>query len=458
MFKTDKVAPFKAVCDWLHDEHKVPRQEHFDEIVANIYSRPANQCIGAHTDQNPLLGETSDILSLSMGAAGVFFWHPSLTGQLRGWNAKEAARHATERAAGLWGCVPLLPGDLFLATGTFQKHLVHGALSYRDAANVDGVLSKWSTCSDARRVLESAEYREYFDETVPQEDRSVMTFRRIVNHRHDCPELVRQSEDEACVDVAKMVRSFSVGSASSTVAPLAEWDPKLPKSESVWAHPKGPTQEERAVAALELDRQRPFFARDASSTVAPLAPEEVPAWDPQFPESRGVFARPVFRGGATQEERAAAPELERGDRQQHDVIPKAENTPTPPSRSSHGQDTSDASAPRPKLRLVQQPQLTPRLPQPRDDDAVSPKEVGQEECEEQVEEAEKFMRSCREKIGQLEDMLEGAQPDTHVEIHQLLVELTTKMRDCARVQNIAECRLEVAAPLYLIFKMIIPVM
>ena len=127
------------------------------------------------------------------------------------------------------------------------------------------------------------------------------------------------------------------------------------------------------------------------------------------------------------------------------MIPKAE-------------DTSDASAPRPQLRLFQQPQLTPRLPQPRDDDAVSPKEVGQAECQEQVEEAEKFMRSCREKIGQLQDMSEEVQPENRVEYHQLLVELTTKMRDCARVQNIVECRLEVAAPLYLIFKMIIPVM
>ena len=144
VFKTDKVAPFKAVCEWLHDVHKVPRQEHFNEIVANIYSRPKNQSIGAHTDQNPLLGETSDILSLSMGAAGVFFWHPSQTGQLRGWGKKELDRHAREREQGFHGCVPLLPGDLFLATGTFQKHLVHGALSYRDAANVYGVLSKWA--------------------------------------------------------------------------------------------------------------------------------------------------------------------------------------------------------------------------------------------------------------------------------------------------------------------------
>ena len=43
-------------------------------------------------------------------------------------------------------------------------------------------------------------------------------------------------------------------------------------------------------------------------------------------------------------------------------------------------------------------------------------------------------------------------------IREHLVELATKIRETARVQNIAECRLEVAAPLYLIFKMIIPVM
>ena len=186
VFKTERVAPFKPVCDWLHDEHKVPRQEHFNEIVANIYSRPKNQSIGAHTDQNPLLGETSDILSLSMGAAGVFFWHPSLTGQLRGWNAKEAARHATERAEGLWGCVPLLPGDLFLASGTFQHHLLHGSLSYTDAANVHEVISQWSMCSEALSVLHSAAYQAYFDNSTPQEDRSVITFRKNANHFPDC--------------------------------------------------------------------------------------------------------------------------------------------------------------------------------------------------------------------------------------------------------------------------------
>ena len=77
---------------------------------------------------------------------------------------------------------------------------------------------------------------------------------------------------------------------------------------------------------------------------------------------------------------------------------------------------------------------------------------------EQGEEAEQIMRSCREMICRLEDKLEGAQPDAQVRIREQLVEFATKIRETARVRNIAECRLEVAAPLYLIFKMIIPVM
>ena len=104
MFKVHEVSPFQSVHDWVHESHNVPRQQHFDEVVANIYSRQQNQCIGSHTDQNPLLGAESDILSLSMGAAGVFFWHPHPGSELlRGWNKKQADRHATERDEGKWG-------------------------------------------------------------------------------------------------------------------------------------------------------------------------------------------------------------------------------------------------------------------------------------------------------------------------------------------------------------------
>mgnify|MGYP003322924966 CR=1 FL=1 len=125
-YKVSDAQPFSEVCDWVHERHNVDRLNYFDEIVANVYSRAANQCAGVHTDQSELLGETSNIMSVSMGAAGVFYWRPSADGPLRGWNAKEAARHETERQVGLWGCTPLLPGDLLLCRGTFQHlSLIH---------------------------------------------------------------------------------------------------------------------------------------------------------------------------------------------------------------------------------------------------------------------------------------------------------------------------------------------
>ena len=72
------------------------------------------------------------------------------------------------------------------------------------------------------------------------------------------------------------------------------------------------------------------------------------------------------------------------------------------------------------------------------------------------------MQYYREMINKLEDILEASQPDTDglvtKNLETLAKKLSTKIRESARVQNIAECRLQVAASLYVIFKLIIPVM
>ncbi|MDA8583631.1 hypothetical protein N9L68_05340 [bacterium] len=191
MFKTDEVAPSTQVCAWIHGDHRVPRQQWFDECVANIYSRASDQCTGAHTDQNPLVGGTSDIVSLTLGSAAVFFWQPNPNGVLRHWAKKEAEIHARETEVGLWGCTPLLPGDLFLAAGTFQHHIHHGTLSFTHAANRDAVLQNWSVGPEAREVLQSEAYGQYFDSSLGRlPDRSVITLRRIENHMDECPERV----------------------------------------------------------------------------------------------------------------------------------------------------------------------------------------------------------------------------------------------------------------------------
>ena len=123
--------------------------------------------------------------------------------------------------------------------------------------------------------------------------------------------------------------------------------------------------------------------------------------------------------------------------------------PEPPSRSPLADMLPEDSEP-----------LVP--PQPQRDDAVSPSNVCHTAEEQQVKAAEECMQSCFEQIVQLEDILEASQPDTGglvaEKIRETMVQLVTTIRESSRVQNIAECRLEVAASLYLIFKMIIPVM
>ena len=76
----------------------------------------------------------------------------------------------------------------------------------------------------------------------------------------------------------------------------------------------------------------------------------------------------------------------------------------------------------------------------------------------QVTEAEMFVRFSRQAIDKFEGLMQVSSPDKHGEIREILRELAGKVREGARVQAIGEVSLEVAAPLYLIFKVTIPVM
>ena len=174
VWKVSDFEVFRAASDWLHQEHNVASPARFDEIVANIYSREKNQCAGAHTDQSRLLGETSDIVSVSLGAAGVFYWRPSQNGELwgaRSGYSKPVHRRAAEQQAGLWGACPLLPGDMMLCCGRFQHELEHGTLTYSEAADVAEVVKEYQLCPNAQEVLQLDAYQKYFDKTVPQPER-----------------------------------------------------------------------------------------------------------------------------------------------------------------------------------------------------------------------------------------------------------------------------------------------
>ena len=75
-----------------------------------------------------------------------------------------------------------------LCCGRFQHELEHGTLPYSEAADVAEVVKTYQLCPNAQEVLASDAYRKYFDNSVPQPERSVITFRKIVNHDAGCPE------------------------------------------------------------------------------------------------------------------------------------------------------------------------------------------------------------------------------------------------------------------------------
>ena len=75
-----------------------------------------------------------------------------------------------------------------LCCGRFQHELEHGTLTYSEAADVAEVVKEYQLCPNAHAVLQLDAYRKYFDKTRPQPERSVITFRKIVNHDAGCPE------------------------------------------------------------------------------------------------------------------------------------------------------------------------------------------------------------------------------------------------------------------------------
>ena len=77
---------------------------------------------------------------------------------------------------------------------------------------------------------------------------------------------------------------------------------------------------------------------------------------------------------------------------------------------------------------------------------------------EQVEKAEQFLQWCRWAIDKADQYMQGSTQDVQDTIQEVLGELAEKVKEGARVKAIGEGSLEVAAPLSLIFEVIIPVM
>ena len=76
LFYLNEVPPLHSATSWLKEKSKAPPGQMFNEIVANDYCRKRNQSIPWHTDKNCLLRKSTDIVSLSMGAPGIFCYQP----------------------------------------------------------------------------------------------------------------------------------------------------------------------------------------------------------------------------------------------------------------------------------------------------------------------------------------------------------------------------------------------
>ena len=83
-----------------------------------------------------------------------------------------------------------------LCSVRFHHELVHGTLTYCETADVAEVVNTYQLCPNAQEVLASDAYRSYFDKSLPQPNKSVITFRKIVNHDDGCPECTRRAQPQ----------------------------------------------------------------------------------------------------------------------------------------------------------------------------------------------------------------------------------------------------------------------
>ena len=188
LLKVKEVPALDKATSWLKKKCRAPPEQMFNEIVANEYSRNQNEAIGWHTDKNSLLANCTDILSLSLGASGVFCYQPDSRSehfekfQLCSLTLKEGEKRKQMINAGLRGFVPVFSGDILLMSGTFQEYLVHKTLRFKTEEK--SVLAKYPGSNASSKFL----LRSALSSGL-RFDRACITWRLIKYHKSDCPEM-----------------------------------------------------------------------------------------------------------------------------------------------------------------------------------------------------------------------------------------------------------------------------
>ena len=76
----------------------------------------------------------------------------------------------------------------------------------------------------------------------------------------------------------------------------------------------------------------------------------------------------------------------------------------------------------------------------------------------QVDSAKMVLTWCRQAIDKFDEFMGKSAPDDQIQIRETLQELAAKVKEVTRVHALGELSLQVAAPIYLVFEVIIPVM
>jgi hypothetical protein len=209
LFRLKDVPPLQTATSWLKEKCKAPPAQMFNEIVANVYSRNRNEAISWHTDKNCLLRKTTDIVSLSMGAPGIFCYQPDTRSvdEFREFNIPrggEAQRRDAMINMGLRGLVPVFSGDILLMSGTFHEYLCHKTLRFTEVAVPEDLILKYpGSNANSKQLLPDVLSKNLHC------DRACITWRLITNHYRQCPDGLPSGQLDAKV-VADLVQSQNV--------------------------------------------------------------------------------------------------------------------------------------------------------------------------------------------------------------------------------------------------------
>ena len=198
------------ILEYMHGKLEVCSGDEmeFNQVVANRY-KVCKQDVPWHTDTSDLLGKNPTIISVSLGATGLFCFAPSYKakcvqqscGAVTRKQMKDTSMKGRLIEEGLNGMVPLGRGDILVMCGTFQECMVHKTVRNDELKRghdgckyptVESLLNKYPAVNDRILPLVKNFWR-HVDQTsmedLMKELRFCVTLRRIKHHRMQprCP-------------------------------------------------------------------------------------------------------------------------------------------------------------------------------------------------------------------------------------------------------------------------------